>query len=198
MEAGGDMYARVPDKDPARLEAAIRAVRKVPTRGPLGVLKFDPAAHDFAVIDRWGKSDDVPSWSGKHAEGDDLAALSREVGDVVAHYDVDGTSHAELAHWHQGALVRSLSFGDGQWMTVEGTPQAWESAFFEGAREQEMMDLFIDEPDKQAKVKAAFAARTIERGAQLPWPMPRVWQALRAPAWGFAPWPRRREVVAKL
>jgi hypothetical protein len=198
MEASGTVYARVPDKDPAKVDAAIRSCRKWASRGPLKVLAYDPAAHDFALIDRFGKSDDVPSWSGKHAEADDFMALSRALGDVVAHYDVEGQQWAEFAHWKDGALVRSLTYGDGQWSKVEGQPQAWEAAFFAPGAVNELLDLLSDQPELQAELRAVVAARTVAPGARFPFPSAAIFQPLRGPAFGFRPWPRRKDVVKEV
>src|SRR5207244_3721797 len=99
VENSGAIYAQVPDGDVGTLEAAMREVTMAmhaqkPSRLPhapafLGVLAFDSAIHKYALIDRWGRADDMPGW----AESTDfratahLEALSAKVGRVVAFYE---------------------------------------------------------------------------------------------------------------
>lgn len=195
MEVYGGVYARVPDEDPARLDAAIARCRRTLTRGPLKTLQYDPAAHDVAIIDRFGKGDDTPSWSGKHDAADDLMALSKEVGDVVAFYVIDPPEFAEFAHWKDGALVRSLQYGDGQWMKAEGAQQAWEETFFQPRPAKALLDVLDDQPEALAEARAVYAARKVEQGARFPWPTGAVFDLLRGPSFGFGPWTKRNDVI---
>lgn len=202
MQCGGAVYARVPAEGVSRLEEAIRKVRTRLERGPLGVLLFTAGEHDVALVDRWGKSDDMPHWS----EGPDLtsaaqlAALSREVGEVTAYYEVDdGDSLGVYGTWRDGALVRGLVRGDDEWMHVEGTPQPWEAALFApAALERALSDARLDGDDEDA-VRAAVAAGQLVRGSR--WPRPPVLRALltglRAPA-DHGRWPRRRDALKQL
>lgn len=208
MQSSGAVYAKVGAGGVEQLERAIVAARAArPARGPLGVLAFTPGEHAFALVDRWGKSDDMPHWSEgpDPAQATELTALSRDAGEVVGFYEVDeGTEFAVYAHWRDGALARALVWGDGEWMRAEGEPQAWEAPLF-GAEglEQALADAREDGHD-EADVRAAYAKGRIEAGAR--WPRPgfaphltrAVLGALRAPAWGVQPWPRRRDVVAAL
>lgn len=202
MQCGGAVYARVPADGAARLDEAIRKVRTRPERGPLGVLLFTAGEHEVALVDRWGKSDDMPHWS----EGPDLttaaelAALSRQVGEVTAYYEVDdGDSFGVYGAWRDGALVRSLVRMDGEWQTAEGAPQAWEALLFDApALERALSDAREDGED-EAAVREAFAAGHIMRGGR--WPRPPVLRALlaglRAPA-DHGRWPKRREALQQL
>lgn len=204
MDSGGAVYAKVPAGGAAALEAAIRRARPHPNTGPLGVLACDPARHAFALVDRWGRSDDMPRW----AEGPDaaraaeLAALSREVGEVVAFYEVEeGSLLGVYAVWREGALARELHCYEGEWTRVAGEPQPWEAPLFAPARlEQALQDARDDDRD-EAPVRAAFAPGRLVEGARGPAPQRMavaIREALRGPPHGFQPWPRRRDVVMQL
>lgn len=203
MQCGGAVYARVPAGGVTALDEAIKKVRdRALSRGPLGVLAHTPGQSEFAVVDRWGKSDDMPRW----AEGPDLskteelAALSKEVGEVIAYYDVDdGDGLLVLGHWRDGTLVRGLQRLE-EWADVRGTPEPWEAELFSTqALEQALQDIQEDGGDEE-EVRAAFAGGHIAQGAQ--WPRPPVLRAmmksLRLPSYGFQPWPRRADEVKRL
>ena len=133
METGGAVYAKIPGGGVAALEAAIREVRgKRLEEGPLGVVACDPAAHAFALVDRWGKGDDLPSWAEEPdlALATELAALSRHVGEVVAFFEIED-DFGVYALWRDGQLARELHWLAGAWAKVEGEAQAWEAGFFE-------------------------------------------------------------------
>jgi len=153
----------------------------------IGVLGFDPAQR-FALVDRWGKSDDMPRW----AEGPDLgratelADLSKAVGEVVAFYEVeDGGDLGVYGVWRDGALVRSLVRLE-TW-SAQGTPQPWEARFIAKVKAQD--------PDQ------ADGPDTIEDGAEDPRPGAvsvggQIWQELGAIGWGVPqPWLRRRDAL---
>lgn len=205
MEASGAVYARIPAGGLAALEAAVREARPSSRRSsPLGVLAGDPAAHAFALVDRWGKSDEMPVWS----EGPDLskapelAALSRAVGEVVALYEIDdGQSLGVYGAWRDGALVRGLVRGDGEWMDVEGEPQAWEVGLFSAAAQAEALAVAEEDGQDPGPIEAAFAGGRVTQGAAYPAPLAMarvIREALRAPAYGFQPWPRRSELIKQL
>jgi hypothetical protein len=206
MQCGGAVYARVPaDGGVTRLGEAIGKARAPgpAQRGPLGVLAHTPGQSDFALVDRWGKSDDMPRW----AEGPDLSkteelvALSREVGEVIAYYDVDdGDGMLVYGHWRDGALVRSLLRLEGEGWDVTGTPEPWEAGLFTADALERAAQEVSDDGGDEAAVRAAFAGGHISAGAR--WPRPPIitamMKALRLPSWGFQPWPRRREEVTRL
>lgn len=204
MQAGGAVYARVPDGSVERLEAAIKAVR-AGARGPLGVLKLVPGEHAFACVDRWGKSDDVPPFAERHdtvEAAKELAALSREVGEVVAFYEVeDGAEYGVYVHWRDGQVARHLGRTDGEWSHVVGEPQPWEAGLFAPERLEEVLQYAEDDGLGPDAVRAAFAAGRLAKGAALPRPhriAELVARSLRAPLYGFQPWPRRRDEVKRL
>ena len=202
MDSSGAVYAKVPTGGVAALEAAIETVRgRGFHAGPLGVLAFDPALHEYGIVDRWGRSDDMPAWS----EGPDLndarelRALSRLVGDVVAFYEVDeGLTTGVYGAWREGELVRALEWADDEWCRVEGEPQPWEAPLFAPERLAHALENAADDGQDEAAPRAAFAAGRIERGAR--WPAPdrmavHIRTAHPGPAHGFLPWPRRSDVV---
>lgn len=205
MQCGGAVYARVPAEGVAKLEEAIKKVRApLPHRGPLGVLAHTPGQSDFALVDRWGKSDDMPRW----AEGPDLSkteelvALSKEVGEVIAYYDVeDGDAVLVYGHWRAGTLVRSLQRLEGEpWDVVTGTPEPWEAELFSAQALERALQFVRDDGGDEAPVRAGFAAGHIAQGAR--WPRPPIigvmMKMLKLPRWGFTPWPRRSEELKKL
>jgi hypothetical protein len=204
MDSFGAVFARVPDGGVLALEAAIQSVRKAPVRGPLGVLAHEADEHDFAVVDRWGPSDDEPSWYARLDEPNELAALSALVGEVVAEYSIE-TDLCHFAHWRDGELVRLLVWSDGAWETARGEPQAWEQALFTAPWREASLEVASEAGVDADAVDAAFAAGRVVAGSR--WPTlitPDLGMSatlrdnLRLPPFGFQPWPRRRDVVAKL
>ena len=197
MDSSGAVYAKVPAGGIAALATAIREARSIGrSSSPLGVLAVDPAVHSFAIVDRWGRSDDMPDW----AEDPDLdlavelAALSRQVGEVIAFYEVDeGTTWGIYAAWRDGMLVRSLQWAADRWECVEGEPQSWEAPLFGSEALQSALDYARD----KEQVRSLFASKRITLNAS--WPRPEgVSVSIRtvnpAPAFGFMPWPRRKEL----
>jgi hypothetical protein len=164
----------------------------------LGVVAFDPAVHAFALVDRWGKSDNMPDWSEEPdlSQADELAALSRDVGQVVAFYEIEeGSTSGVYGAWNDGELVRELEWADDQWVKVAGQPQSWEAPLFGTDELDSALEAARDDGRDEAEVRAAFAAGSIQSGAA--WPVPQrmavfIRTALRAPAHGLEPWPRRR------
>jgi len=204
MDCAGVVYAKVPPGGLPELERAVRDARTVShDSGPLGVLACDPAIHRFAIVDRWGRSDDMPIWSEEPdlATASDLEALSRAVGEVVAFYEVEeGSSMGIYAAWRDGALVRDLEWFEDQWAKVEGEPQAWETPLFEAESLERSLERARDGGGSADDVKAAFATGIIEQGS--PWPLNErmavhIRTVLGGPAYGFEPWPRRSEIVRK-
>ncbi len=203
METEGAVYARVPGGDVAALEAAIQQARSHASSGPIGVIAFDPAKHAFALVDRWGKSDDMAHW----AEGPDLetanelAKLSQLVGEVVAFYTVEeGMSLGVYGAWKDGVLVRGLEYAEGEWYRASGEPQPWEAPLFAPAEKAKALASARDDGRDPATVEAAFAKGRIEQGAAYPLPplIPvHVRDVLRAPSYGVQPWPRRRDALAR-
>jgi tetratricopeptide (TPR) repeat protein len=200
LDSGGAVYAKVPEGGLAVLDAAVREARSIGRNAsPLGVLAFDPAVHSFAVVDRWGRPDDMPHW----AEDPDLelaielAALSRMVGEVIAFYEVDeGTTMGIYAAWRDGELVRNLQWAADCWQYVEGDPQDWEAPLFAA----DALTRALDYADDEASIRAAFNSRRILPNSS--WPRPdEISAAIRtvrmAPAFGFEPWPRRKELVKR-
>jgi hypothetical protein len=60
-------------------------------------------------------------------------ALSRELKTtIIAFFLQSAASVEQVEHWESGRLVRKLEYsGDGGgWITQEGSPQAWEAAYF--------------------------------------------------------------------
>lgn len=183
MECGGAVYARVPGGGVAALEAAVTAARA--SGAAIGVLGLDPAKHAFALVDRWGKSDDMPRW----AEGPDLsratglAELSRAVGEVVAFYEVeDGGQLGVYGVWRDGALVRSLVFLE-DWAAT-GAPEPWEAAFCAKVK--------AEDPDQAAAPDALGPGGPRPGGVSLGGV---IWRHLGAVGWGLQPWPRRRDAL---
>jgi hypothetical protein len=209
MECDGVVWARVPEAGVGRLNAEIAHIRAATSRrSPLQVQAFDAALHDLALVDRWGRSDDMPSW----AEGPDfsdapeLAALSEVVGDVVAFYAVDeGSQLGVYGHWQRGALARGLVYANDEWCDVIGEPQPWEAPLFSPAHLARALEDTRDAGGDEAAVRAAFAAGHIEQGRAHPRPwvanltlLDAMVTSLRAPRWGFEPWPRRRDALKAL
>lgn len=205
MECGGAVYARVPAGGLAALEDAIQRVRdpRWPGRGPLGVLACTLGQHDLALVDRWGKSDDMPRW----AEGPDLsraeelAALSQEVGEVIGYYDIeDGDQVLVYGHWKDGTLGRALCALEREWTHVQGTPEPWETDLFSSKALERALSAAQDDEQDEAPVRAAFESGRLTQGAR--WPRPAVIgalsKALRLPTYGSQPWPRRADAVKKL
>lgn len=199
MECDGVVWARVPEGGVELLDQEIARIRQETGKNsPMKVLAFDPTQHAFALVDRWGKSDEMPDW----AEGPDLSeapelqALSKITGDVVAFYAVDeGSQLGVYGHWRDGSLVRSLVFADDQWCEVGGEPQAWEAPLFSAQALEQALD--SGDPEETQRI---FAAGSITQGASLPRPdypgaslMTAIATTLRAPLWGFSPWPKRRD-----
>ncbi|MGE0709726.1 MAG: hypothetical protein AB7N76_22105 [Planctomycetota bacterium] len=204
MSSGGAVYARVPAGGVVELEAAIRAARGGQRqRGPLGVLACEPG-HLFALVDRWGRGDDMPRWS----EGPDprlaeeLAALSRAVGQVVAFFEVDeGEELGLYGVWQDGELTRWLVWCDGGWCEVEGEPQSWEGGLFTPERRAEAIEEARDWGGDPAAVEAAYASGRLVTGASAPRAREMallIRTALAAPPYGVQPWPRRREALQQL
>lgn len=199
MGSCGVVYAKVPVGGETALDAAVKAARGVSKHSsPLGVLALDPAQHAFAIVDRWGHRDDMPMW----AEEPDLSsalelfALSEAVGEVVAFFDVDdGTEFGVYGAWKHGELVRELMWAGDHWATVEGAPQPWEAPLFA----PESLARALEYPQgPESDIRAAFAAGQLAAGAR--WPVPDglavpIRAILRGPAYGFEPWPRRKELV---
>jgi hypothetical protein len=140
----------------------------------------------------------MPSW----AEDPDLASarelcvLSAAVGDVVAFFDVDeGTELGYYGTWRDGELVRDLQWAGGRWEKVEGEPQPWEAALFDPAS----LARALEYPQgTETEIRATYSTGQLTEGAR--WPVPDaaaipIRTFLRAPAYGFDPWPRRSAVV---
>jgi tetratricopeptide (TPR) repeat protein len=197
MDSIGAVYAKVPAGGVSALDAAVREARGIGRNSsPLGVLAFDPAVHSFALVDRWGRPDDMPHWAEDPDPGlaVELAALSRMVGEVIALYEVDeGTTMGIYLAWRDGVLVRNLQWAADQWQCVEGEPQPWEATLFD----PEALHTALKRADDKEQCRAMFDAGRIVRGAS--WPGPeRISRNIRtvnpAPDFGFAPWPRRKEL----
>ncbi len=200
MNSYGAVYARVPGGGVPELETAIKEARAVSKHSsPLGVLAFDPAIHSFAVVDRWGRSDNLPIW----AEGPDLslafelAVLSKSVGDVIAFYAIDeGLEMGIFGAWKDGRLVRDLQWMDYKWSRVEGEPQLWEAPLFS----EENLQKSLERADSPESVREAFAKNRFIPDSQWPDP-PGLITAIRTvypgPLMGFSPWPPRKELVEK-
>jgi tetratricopeptide (TPR) repeat protein len=197
MDSSGAVYAQVPAGGVDALEAGVREARLIGRNSsPLAVLAYDPAVHSFALVDRWGRPDDMPHW----AEDPDLelatelAALSRLVGEVIAFYEVDeGTTMGIYAAWRDGVLVRNLQWAADRWECVEGEPQSWDVALFTPQALQNALD---DARDRE-QVRTLFDSKRIVLHAT--WPRPEgISVSIRtvhpAPAFGFSPWPRRKEL----
>ena len=205
MECSGAVYARIPPDGLPALESAVRQARRASRHAsPLGVIAGQPDLHGFAMVDRWGKSDDMPLWS----EGPDLAqapelvALSRAVGEVVAFYEIDeGSTFGVYGAWRDGALVRGLVWGDDEWMRVQGDPQSWEAGLFAPEALARALEDAREDGREEAPIEAGFASGRVTSGASQPAPraMARlIREALRAPAHGLQPWPRRTELVKRV
>ena len=79
MDSSGAVYAQVPAGGVDALEAGVREARLIGRNSsPLGVLAYDPAVHSFALVDRWGRPDDMPHW----AEDPDLE-LAKELAEKL-------------------------------------------------------------------------------------------------------------------
>ena len=198
MDTSGAVYAKVPAGGVAVLDAAVRKARlSGRTSSPLGVLAFDPAVHSYALVDRWGRSDDMPDWAEEPdlEQALELVALSRMVGEVIAFYEADeGTTMGIYAVWRDGLLVRNLQWAADQWECVEGEAQPWEALLFTPEALQNALDYAGD----KEQVRALFDAKRIVANAS--WPRPEgVSASIRAvhpaPAFGFEPWPRRKELA---
>jgi hypothetical protein len=194
MQSGGAVYARVPAGGVTALEEAIKKVRNPGlSRGPLGVVVHTPGQSDFAVVDRWGKSDDMPRWSEGPdlSQAEELVALSREVGEVIAYFDVeDGDLVLVYGHWRDGALMRSLVRLEGEGYAVTGTPEPWEAELFSAPALERALRMVREDGGDEAPVRAAFASGHIAQGAR--WPAPPiigvVMKVLKLPRWGSTPW----------
>ena len=197
----GAVYAKVPVEGIPALEAAISQARAVSRHSsPLGVLAFDPALHSFAVVDRWGPQDNLPIWAEYPDLGMavELAALSRAVGEVIAFHEMDeGLTQGFYGLWKEGVLVRDLQWMDGAWIRVEGEPQPFEEPLFT----EEALRYALEISDGAEAVRTAFAKKRIEVNDA--WPTPsalsrNICRIHPGPAFGFQPWPRRRELVDKI
>ncbi|MGV8041061.1 MAG: hypothetical protein AB2L07_13605 [Thermoanaerobaculaceae bacterium] len=203
MDTDGVVWARVPGNDPAALEAVITQLRATTRRdSPLGVLAFDPAVHAFALVDRWGGQDYLPDWAATLdlAHAPELAALSGLVEEVVAFHTLDGGSLQGIyGHWKQGRLVRGLVWIDEHWAQAWGTPQAWEAPLFAPGH---LAAAIEDAGPEDGAVREAYARGEVVAGEAHPRPgdyghtlLGAMVQVLRAPRWGFSPWPPRSEVL---
>ncbi|MBI4861163.1 MAG: hypothetical protein HY815_13035 [Candidatus Riflebacteria bacterium] len=196
----GAVCARVPAGGVPALEEAIREARSVTrSSGPLGVLAFDPALHRFAVVDRWGRQDNMPAWSEEPDLGraPELAKLSQTVGEVVAFYEMDdGLTMGVYGAWKDGTLIRDLQWMNGSWMRVQGEPQPWEESAFSDRALREVLDC-ADEPDKE-EIRSAYARNQIIVDTRWPRPFFNVCQACQAPPFTFMPWPRRSELTDRI
>jgi hypothetical protein len=204
MECAGVVYAKVPAGGLAELERAVKDARAVSHHSsPLGVLACDPAIHRFAIVDRWGKPDDMPIWSEDPdlSTASELEALSRAVGEVVAFYEVEeGSTMGIYAAWRDGTLVRDLEWAEDQWVKVEGEPQPWEASLFGAESLERALERARYNGSSEDDVRAAFAAGTIEPGSSCPMPEGMaiyIRTSLDGPAYGFEPWPRRKVLVEK-
>ncbi len=206
MESDGAVWARVPGNRVADLDAVIKTVRSSTQRdSPLGVLAFDPAAHAFALVDRWGRTDDMPVWVEymDPAQATELAALSEAVEDVVAFHVLDeGSLQGVYGHWQSGSLVRGLVWADEHWQEATGTPQSWEAPMFSPAHLARALEDTRDSRGDEEATRAAFARGHILAGEYHPRPgtpglnlLDAMVSVLRAPRWGFSPWPPRRDVL---
>lgn len=197
MDSSGAVYAKVPAGGVVTLEAAIKEARLIGrSSSPLGVLAYDQAIHSFALVDRWGRSDDMPHWAEDPDLGlaKELVALSRLVGEAIAFYEVDeGTTMGIYAAWRDGVRVRNLQWAADRWECVEGEPQSWDVALF---TPEALHNALTGAPDKD-QVRALFDSKQIALHAS--WPRPEgISVGIRtihpAPAFGFTPWPRRKEL----
>jgi hypothetical protein len=212
MDTFGAVFARVRGGDVAGLEAAVREVRgSRPSEGPLGVLAFEAGAHDFALVDRWGRSDDPPGWfeSDSDDDADDgrftpLTRLSALCGEVVAEYSVE-MDLCKFVHSRDGEVVRFLEWCEGAWTVVRGEPQTWEAGLFEPAWLEASLENARDGGGDEDEVRAAFAAGHLVQGSR--WPTlitaavsvsGALRERLRLPTYGFQPWPKRADVVKTL
>lgn len=197
MESSGAVWVRVGAEGLGAVEGALASL---PRGYALGVLRYEPGEHSFALVDRWGKSDDVPRFVDDERAREPYAALSATVGEVVAYYDIEeGSELATVLVWRDGALARRIYWADGEWCEVEGEPEAWEAGLFTPERRDRAFEYREDDEAAQAVLREAFARGVIEQGARGPEPWaPALWSAIRAPAPGFSPWPRRRDVLNAL
>lgn len=205
MDCSGAVYARFPEGGIPALEEAIRAARSVSKHfSPLKVLGGDPAKHAFAVVDRWGRTDNIPVWvEGPDLEGaKELAELSRLVGDVVAFYLIDeGLTVGIYGAWKDGRLVRNLQWGDFQWLVADGEPQPWEAPLFTPEALEDNLECARYDGQEEAEVRAVFAAGRITASAAFPSPKNLARHLLAAcpgPLYGFEPWPPRSTLVNEL
>jgi hypothetical protein len=203
MESGGAVYARVPAGGATALDAAIRQARgERLSEGPLGVIAYEPAGHAFALVDRWGRPDDMPAWAEESdlAMAKELVALSALVGEVVGFYEVEDSTGL-YAVWREGVLVRELVWTEAGWSRVEGEAQPWETGLFAPELLERALEDARDSGRDEAPIRESFGAGRIVVGAT--WPGPHrmaelIRTAIKAPAHGLAPWPRRRDVVKQL
>lgn len=206
MDSDGAVWARVPGNDVAALDTVIKKVRLSTRRdSPLGVLAFDPAAHAFALVDRWGRADNMPVWveDMDPAQATELAALSEAVEEVVAFHVLDGgLLQGVYGHWRSGALVRGLVWMDEHWLQATGTPQEWETHIFSSAHQARALEDTREDGGDEAATRAVYARGHIVAGEYHPRPgtpgldlLNAMVGVLRAPRWGFKPWPPRRDVL---
>ena len=205
MSSMGAVYARVPAGGVLELEEAIRNARAMSKHtSPLAVLCFEEGKHQCAVVDRWGRSDDMPIWAEECdlAIAVELVELSRISGEVIAFYEVDeGLTMGIYGTWRDGALMRNILWADNQWYRVEGEPQPWEKPMFAPEVLQEALQNARDYGSDETAIKGVFEAGCIALNASLPVPNAlsgHIWKVYPAPAYGFSPWPRRKELVDKI
>lgn len=205
MDSYGAVFASVPAGGAGALEAAILEARKVSRHSsPLGVLQFVPTEHGVALVDRWGKQDNMPIW----AEGPDLgkafelAELSKAVGEVVAFYEIDGGMMMGIyGAWRNGVLVRDIEWNDGSWYKVEGEPQPWEQGMFGEESFAFSLDFALEAGLGEGELREIFAKKQLVPDARFPIPQRialGIKTFMKGPAFGFQPWPKRRELVEKL
>jgi hypothetical protein len=206
MDSDGAVWARVPANDVVALETVIRKVRSSTRRdSPLGVLAFDPAAHAFALVDRWCHADDMPVWVEymDPAQSTELAALSEAVEEVVAFHVLEGgLLQGVYGHWRSGDLVRGLVWADERWLQATGAPQEWETPMFSSAHLAQALEDAREAGDDEEVTRATFARGHIMAGECHPRPgtpgfnlLDAMISVLRAPRWGVRPWPPRRDVL---
>ncbi|HNV72824.1 MAG TPA: hypothetical protein PKO06_24160 [Candidatus Ozemobacteraceae bacterium] len=205
MDSSGAVYAKFPAGGVEALEQAVSEARKASRHtSPIKVLGGDPIRHAYAVVDRWGRSDNMPIW----AEGPDLTTafelveLSRLVGDVVAFYTIDdGLSMGIYGAWKDGRLVRNLQWMDDQWQVVEGDPQPWEKPLFSSESREACLECARDNGWDESEVQKMFQAGVLQPGFRFPIAhglVRHINAACPGPLYGFEPWPARRTLLEDL
>lgn len=205
MDCDGAVYAKFPDGGIAALEEAIKNARAAGKEfSPLKVLGGDPAVHQFAVVDRWNRTDYPPMWveASDPAIAKELAELSAQVGEVIAFYLIDGGLTSGIyAAWSNGNLVRNLQWGDFMWLVAEGEQQPWEKPLFSPQELEASLEAARDDGLEDSEALNAFVGSKIAPMAHFPRPnnlIRYINEACPGPRYGFQPWPKRSDLVKEL